>query len=617
MPSHAHRSDIEGLRAIAILAVVACHAKLPFMQGGFVGVDIFFVLSGYLITGLLVKEINETGKLSFLSFYARRFKRLLPALGLMLVISSLVATVVFSPGEQSSHAYSGQSAFLWMSNFYFAMSDVGYFDAGSSANIFLHTWSLGVEEQFYLVWPALILAMLTNGKQTPALNWLIALFVGGLALSVYLSYASPLFGFYSMPSRAWQFALGGIVWLLPHRSYANGLGYIGMALITVSILAIDEGMTYPGVVAIIPSLGAALVLFARLPALSIKPLTSIGRVSYSWYLWHWPVLIMGGIVFNRHDIAFQLLLAAVSFALAVLAYALVENPIRRSPIKPASVVAASALVMASGAVLASGWIDKARLWGSSPEMEVYAAIRANAPQVYGMECDAWFESAELTPCQFGSGEKVAVLFGDSFAVQWFSAFAKIYVDSGWSLIVLTKSACPMVDQSIYYDRIKGMYQVCDEWRRAAAGMIAGIRPDIVLMGSSLAYEFTPAEWRDGAARIITPLSEVAGKIYVIRPTPSLSFDGPNCLARHQWQPAFLAGLSHCDSPASTEPDESVLNALQEASKTFDNVSVLDFSDLVCPDGICSAGSYRDNAHITDRFVRSITPQIREIINHAQ
>ncbi len=284
---------------------------------------------------------------------------------------------------------------------------------------------------------------------------------------------------------------------------------------------------------------------------------------------------------------------------------------------PKIVLGVSLFIMLAGAVSAEAWKRKALKEALAPEQLAFQEVREDRPRIYEMGCDGWYLTAGLRPCNFGlSDAKMrVVLIGDSLMAQWFSAFAAIYVDSGWRMTVLTKSGCPMVDESLYYSEAGGMYTVCDEWRESAIEFIEEMKPDLVIMGSAATYELK--DWRGGSERIIASLSQSAGQILVIRAAPSLPFDGPNCLARKDWQPAWIAALSECKSPVSTDPDESVLSALQEASKGFENVRVLDFNELVCPSGICRAEAYRDNTHITDKFVRSITPQIRERIAEAQ
>ena len=329
-----YRGDIEGLRAVAVLLVIVTHAGVPWIRGGFIGVDVFFVLSGYLITGLLLQEIKETGEIKFLKFYARRLKRLLPALLFMVILTSFLAALLFAPLEQLSHVAAARTASVWFSNIYFAITNFGYFDKSVDENLFLHTWSLGVEEQFYLVWPVLIMFLLGAWKWQGVKQDLSRLFYGMIAtiglflvFSVILSYTLPLWGFYSMPSRAWQFALGAIVLLWTtqkgknississlHISQKTSLvfsigGWAGIVLILASAFILGPNKTYPGLWALMPSVGAALVLVAGssdhstsiTKLLSVSPMQWVGRLSYSWYLWHWPMLILGGVFFINNE----------------------------------------------------------------------------------------------------------------------------------------------------------------------------------------------------------------------------------------------------------------------------------------------------------------------------
>lgn len=642
------RPDIEGLRALAIIAVVADHAGVPFAQGGFIGVDVFFVLSGYLITGLLVRELGARGSIDFAAFYARRLQRLLPGLALMLVVASLAAAVLLAPYEQIPQTSSAMLAMLWLSNFFFGFADFGYFDAGSETNIYLHTWSLGVEEQFYLAWPLLLLWLHAGGAKDRLRRGLEWVLIVGFLISVVLTAMAPLWGFYAMPSRSWQFAVGALVFLRTEGGNVLGTavatrlpalrlraGWVGAALVVASSLFMQQAMQYPGVWALLPSLGAALIIFAgtgpvagfgldRL--LTTAPMRFLGRISYSWYLWHWPVLVLGGLVNPDGGAVYTSTLVALSLLAATIAWFLLEQPVRSSGwlrARPAFMLTLAAVVMAVGAFLAPAWRSTANAWMASPEQAAYQALRSDLPQLYGLGCDEWFSSPRVRVCSFGeeSAEKTAVLFGDSVGMQWFSAVAPLYADQGWRVLVLTKSACPIVDVPIFYPRIGAEYVVCEQWRNSAVAFLAEQKPDVVVMGSAADYKYSVDEWREGSARILGPLAAAAGKVYVIRGTPRLAFDGPGCLARQDWQPAFVAALSECASPAPVVPDASVFEALQAAAARFPNVKVVDFNALLCPEGLCVARSgdsivFRDNQHIANRYVASLRRQVADLITAA-
>jgi peptidoglycan/LPS O-acetylase OafA/YrhL len=289
-----YRPDIEGLRALAILLVVAAHMNLPGFQGGFIGVDMFFVLSGYLITALLVLEMQATGRVDMWGFYARRLRRLAPGLFLVVLASCLLAWALLRPAHQATQVNAAASALVWLSNFFYAFSEIGYFEPGAENSLFLHTWSLGVEEQFYLVWPWLLLlafwwaqkrqaakATPDDGAQDRARYWkrmMWLVFALSLALCLILMRLHPASAFYMMPARAWQFALGALTWLYFRDRSAGGVlsppaapkgrmltelcGWLGLAAIALALLWCSPDAPYPGYRALLPSLGAALLLAA-------------------------------------------------------------------------------------------------------------------------------------------------------------------------------------------------------------------------------------------------------------------------------------------------------------------------------------------------------------------
>ncbi|MGH8213187.1 MAG: acyltransferase family protein, partial [Rhodanobacteraceae bacterium] len=351
------RGDIEGLRAVAILLVVAAHAKVKWLAGGFVGVDVFYVLSGYLITGLLVQEIRTTRTIRFADFYVRRLRRLLPAMLLMIAVTCVLGRLLLAPGEQPAQAAAAAAATLWLSNFHFAFGQMNYFAPGSESNLFLHTWSLGVEEQFYLVWPMLlVLAMgawegVKREPNTRRLGWIMLLTAAlSFALSLYWTWARPQLAFYMMPSRAWQFALGALVFLrfgapafqpeiriARRQNILRMAGWSGLCMIVAAGVLLDDRVPYPGFWAILPSAGAALVLAAGGCGaiggvdrfLSLKPMQAIGRVSYAWYLWHWPALLLGAAVLDFSNLRVRLAMVLASLAIAALSYRFFETPIRQ------------------------------------------------------------------------------------------------------------------------------------------------------------------------------------------------------------------------------------------------------------------------------------------------
>lgn len=641
--SFGFRADIEGLRAIAILLVVAAHAKIPGLAGGFVGVDVFFVLSGYLITALLVDEYSNSGRVSLIAFYARRLRRLLPALLVMLLLSSSAALFILSSSEQIAQSMAAASAALWLSNFHFAFAELDYFGGDAEKNLFLHTWSLGVEEQFYLFWPFLIISVfavsrrLTRGTEISVLKWsMAAVVVLSFATSLRLLETSPALAFYMMPSRAWQFALGALVWLYFQSESVNSqsrmfaLGWLGLGLIISAALLLDGHAAYPGLWSLLPSLGAAMVLVAGVAQVSngvgqwlgVNALQSIGRVSYSWYLWHWPVLLLGVALMGAENATSRVFLVVLSLFIAILSYRLIEAPVRgygRLISVPRVSIYVAVLMMLGVSLLSDRWARLAQEWVNSPQQARFLVAKMERSTIYAMGCDDWADSAEVKFCSFGriDAPRTVVLMGDSIAAQWFPAVEKIFGDDDWRILVLTKSACPMVDERVFYQLIRREYVECAEWRQQALLELTNIKPDVLILGSSATYSFTKVQWIEGTARVLAQVTNHAGAVYLMRGTPWLPFDGVDCLSNKYASPLKAFLNSSCDAPVGRIVDE-VWSWLAVAAEQYANVRTLDMNDQVCPRGICSAELegrivFRDGGHLTVGFVAGLAPVLADKI----
>lgn len=348
-----YRPDIDGLRALAVLAVVLFHIGVPGFGGGFVGVDIFFVISGFLISGLLRQELISQGRIDFKAFYARRFRRLGPALLLMVCVVLLLSYFVLLPDDQNKLGREIRGVALLSANLHFLQHAFDYFNSASDLTVMLHTWSLAVEEQYYLAWPFIMWGLYRlNGRQPhkvarslPPLLWLI--FVASLAYCLWLSYHETPRAFYLMPTRAWEFAAGALLAITPlpagwkaHAGVASGTGLL---LLLGAVLGLNETMVFPGVIVLLPVLGSVLFLLggqlnadnavSRLAA--CRPWTDIGILSYGFYLWHWPLLALGrywGL--GERSLPRDLLLGGVlALLLAWLSYRYVEQPIRQKKLR--------------------------------------------------------------------------------------------------------------------------------------------------------------------------------------------------------------------------------------------------------------------------------------------
>lgn len=638
------RPDIEGMRAIAVMLVVAAHAGVPWLQGGYIGVDVFFVISGYLITGLLVKEQEATGRIALLSFYARRLLRLMPALVVVVVATCLAALVLLAPFEHGRQALGAIGAITWTSNIQFALENVGYFDAGSQDNLFLHTWSLGVEEQFYLLWPLLLVYGVWATRRTPERrrSRLVADIAGvgvlSLAICLYLTAVEPKLAFYTVFSRGWQFALGAIAYLsLDNSSLARKFGgrtrtvaiAVACALVAIATCAVlfTHGAPFPGWRALIPSIATAAVLAggAIIPtnpvskALSARPMCALGGLSYAWYLWHWPVFLLGHAILPAPTWQFVAMLALLSLALAWLTHRFVERKARgwRPALRrPALAIFAAVVVSCIGIAGAVSWGRSAAIWSTEPAQLAAEQFKADASPIYRQVCDQWYDGDDLLICPFGAEDArhTLVLLGDSTAAQWLTAVRAKFADPDWRILVMTKSACPLVEVPFFYERIGRRYVECESWREKALKEIERLRPAVVAFGSSSGYPYSISEWRDGSTPIVKRLVAASPEVVMIAPLPTPGFDAPKCAARDAWRQRFAFGAT-CTSGESVIGGNEIRAALAESTAAA-GARTVDYSELVCPGGWCTAvrrGTvvFRDRRHLTETYVELITPEFAE------
>lgn len=650
------RPDIQGLRAIAVLLVVFAHAGFSWLIGGFVGVDVFFVISGYLITRLLVCEFQRNGSIKLSLFYLRRLRRLFPALLVMVLASVFLAWWLLPVIDAQKVVGSLPFAVTWTSNFFFAMRSMDYFDELEGKDLFLHTWSLGVEEQFYLIWPLLLLGLIAiSGRLFNSSSWitlkylLLAVTIFSLLVAIFWTQYSSIQAFYLVPFRAWQFGLGALVYLYEADYFLSSkvrfntklpilalfserlslfLAPIGIILILISAVFYDANMRYPGAWAIFPSLGAAMVIWGKHEnsqgkqnLISHPILVWIGDRSYSMYLWHWPLMSLWkliGLDQSNYGMVSPILLTLL---FSILSYRFIELPFWKGRWKnyPARVFILGytlgfLLSIAVGFHLQRIKIDE------PAKIDALASIRLDFPIIYRMECDAWYHHARVEPCIFGSedAKKTAVFIGDSIGAQWFSALVAIHPSPQWRLIVLTKSACPIVDQDYFYPRIGKVYDICAQWRNAVLDELDELRVERIIIGSASTYDFSRSEWIEGMRRILSRLYRAADQILIIAGTPTLSFDGPSCVARTIQSKGRLEEKDCVTQQVSNRIHE-VVDYLREAAQGFENVHVFDSIDLVCPDGVCRAIAldgipvFRDSQHLTDTFVRARAALIEENI----
>jgi hypothetical protein len=446
----------------------------------------------------------------------------------------------------------------------------------------------------------------------------------------------PASAFYMMPARAWQFALGALVWLcLPASPRAEKLwrvaGWLGLIFIGCAGLGFDTQAPYPGLRALLPSLGAALVIAAGQHSngvmsplsvsalLSLRPLQWLGHLSYSWYLWHWPMLLLGGAIYVNSGGLARFVFVLLSLLLAACSYRYVELPIRRNETllrHPCRMIAGTLALLLLVSGLGLGWRQLAEKHRAAQYARIeQASMDRSALYAPGASCDTWFFSAKVTVCTYGdkNAQHTAVLMGDSIGAQWFPALEPWFTQSGWRLLVITKSACPMVEKSFFYPKIGKEYAVCTEWRQQALEFLQKTKPDHVFLGSanSSGYGFSPEDWQEGTQKILSALSPHVGVITLIRGTPALPFDMLECLGGNMPLTQWLSGTARCQASPDQTQNDQIFHALRKAAKPFPNVRVLDMNEVVCPDGRCWAERegvivFRDSQHLTASFVAQQT-----------
>lgn len=695
----ATRKDIQALRALAVGIVVLNHLWPHRLPGGYVGVDVFFVISGYLISKHLLGELERTNRIRLGQFYSRRIKRLLPAATLVAVVSMVAAWVLLPFSRWLAIAQETMASVLYVENWLLAAKSVNYSAHNDAASTVQHYWSLSVEEQFYLVWPLLFLGMYVAAvkfrlrrRKLLALGVVIAS-VLSLAFCIWFTYTNRSQAYFVTPARVWEFGAGALVaiggahyvatlrlaipaWQLALSGTAQWLGY---GLIAYSAFSYNAQTFFPGVAAVVPVVGTLLVIasgpvgpvWSPNQLLAARPIQFLGDVSYSLYLWHWPIIILAPAILSRGlGNLDKVVILALAIGLSYLSKKSVEDPGRSKLLrgaKPSKVFLAMAATVAVICGLCGGLLfslgqeqdaEASKLQNLSGQ-PCYGARsldpRNNCEEPFGAAQVAnvgpneapWFDAPECGPaaepivvqeqkylseCDFSAGANPAAhvwLVGDSHAEQWKTAIYELAKLHKWKVSESLMGGCPFIDAK----RVAFMgtpstepqlQQRCLDWGRKLTERIAQDKPDMVFASTFGAGESVDDgtgrsqqdQYKDGVTERFGAWTEAGSRVYVLRDTPlTLHHSSPDCVALNQQTPLACA---------NARAEALVPDPVADAARSMGSprVKVIDLSDQFCNEQLCHAvigglQVYYDTDHASRSYMHSLVPVLAQRFNEAR
>ena len=600
-----YRSDIDGLRAIAVLSVILFHINAKWLPGGFLGVDIFFVISGYLITLILIKEVMETHKINIVNFYKRRIKRIIPALLFVLIPTFIAGFILMAPDDLMNLSKSMVWSFFSAANIYFFSSiDTGYFATGSSELPLLHLWSLGVEEQFYILWPFVVLFLLTYVKSIKK-RILIAsiMFVSSLIWAQAVIVSDHSFAYYMLFTRAWELLGGAIVALLVHAGFRTKnivnelMALAGLLSIILSLIFVSESDPVPGIAALPVIIGATLLILSGVSyktyvgrILSFKVFVAIGLVSYSAYLWHWPILAF--IRYALIEINFTITLAVIlfTFTMATTSYFLIESPLRKNNVStknvflwyftvPAIVIAAIALTTNKAIKHKNEfifpWAKLSKI--NSTTLPVYKYKYSCQYSLFDVK--AYHEDRCVYPEDTHHPD--VFLIGDSNAAHYLGmlrVFAKHY---GFSIRNATQSACPMIFDSNFKCINPQFEKGCKIYRRSVGKEAKKYRT--VIVGVSWDSYYRRKGFKAAFEKTLDQLSKNVEHVILLGKVPRFPGYNKECEIR-----AIRLPNLNCASRFNNKNKENTVNQyIHKMADKYSNVTYFEIQNQLCHGSECS------------------------------
>lgn len=670
------RPEIQGLRAIAVLAVLFFHIIPYAVPGGYVGVDVFFVISGYLMTGILYHEYLAKGSISLKAFYARRIRRLLPASTLVLAVVALMLFLLPSVRWPETAKEIISSSF-YLQNWKLYFNTVNYWAQDSSPSILMHYWSLSIEEQYYIVWPILFLAIISMFKflhKYPRQIFGITIVIicaASFIWSVCFTEQNQNQAYFSTFTRIWELALGGLlVIFLPYFRHVPKalivlLGWGGMVLILYVCFHFDSQTAFPGYAALCPTLGAVMVIiggevreqWSVRTLLSYKPFQYFGNISYSLYLWHWPVIILYGYSGFQRGVGISPANIAIMFCIALilahLSKVFVEDPFRAKDggwvkrLNPFIILTFSLAIT----MLAANYVwiryynqnKNPALTGAVTLDEKMLTALLNQPydaslplfpelddafwdrsDLYFLKKDPSFNESDVRPYAFGQQSGYThhiVLVGDSQTAQWAPALERISENNpALRFTVYTKSSCPFIDTTHIIGRSKQEREACSIWNQSVMRELEAAQPDIVIMGIKGFIDYVDVDDPETELQNVVDdylatwnkLTALGCKVLVIAETPLLDNHATECLA----SPG--ANVIKCSTPRSQAIGDEKLLTLAMSKNKNPNVFFWSLNDRICTQQECPPVQgqvlvFRDKRHLTATFVRLLAPDFAEIL----
>lgn len=692
------RLDIEGLRAVAVLLVVANHAW-HWPTGGYIGVDIFFVISGYLITRVLLREREKSGGIALGRFYARRFARLAPAAIVTIAVTAVVSNVLFFGVTTATWNQQAFASLVWVQNWFLVRAGTVYLNTSGSVSPYQHFWSLSVEEQFYAFWPWLLIlgwvvvAAFAKGRAPRAHRTVLVIgsfvFVASLAFSVWFTASRPASAYFATPTRIWELAVGAIiatgVLSTSRRWSRTALRTTGLLAIAYAAVFFDSATLFPGAAALLPVLGTGAIIVAAERATSDRdfgrvltpaPIRYVGRISYSLYLWHAPILVFGAALFPGGGFVRGLVCVVISLVVAAASYRIIEDPARHARIwkvvqkrlsqgrswsrvggfaATAGLVAVLTVLQLRGAAIPPTpqpvtSSSAVKTWTSTGQVAtaLEKAVASTSWTSFEEQLSAPLPGVDNHDClrdpvglgqqpiatvrpiclpRRTNGSRTAVVLGDSIAASWVPAVQEA-LGSGWKVGGLTLQGCPAASAAVREGRDRGPFvEDCARARAADLATAVAAKPDLIVMSSAAASmrflesgstgDAAASEWRQATLRSIESVRSADVPVVVIGNPPE-GIRPADCALRLAGPDRCIASM-HDDTVSKRDAER---DAVADATAEGITAAYIDPNAWFCTaDGTCPVGAgglliRTDSAHLTASYAASLGTVMRAALDAA-